>query len=397
MVRKLTLGALPLIGLATAGQARAADCVLGANAVVVAGSSAIEPLIKNISGALNTQAAIDVFYAGVGSCTGTNNLVKADDLAGKSANHYDGAGNKETCTLPTGAKANVAISDVFFEVCTPAAASRTGFTDFQGPVASMVFVAPKMSMQTTLTANEGYYVFGYGTAGYQGKTVAPWTDQTKFIIRNMGSGTQQMTARAVGVPPESMKGVDAGGSGAVVTMLGALNASPATADPAIGILGSDVYDSSTNRAALKALFFKAFNQTKPYLPDSKSTTFDKKNVREGRYGIWGPVHIIAATGASGRATNAKVADLIDVIQLKKPLTTTSVLDVLIDSHLVPQCAMKVSRTSEMGPIGACVPAAAERCGCYMDEHLQAGSSGCVACSATAPCGAGKTCSHGFCE
>jgi hypothetical protein len=213
----------------------------------------------------------------------------------------------------------------------------------------------------------------------------------------MGSGTQQMTARAVGVPPEAMKGTDAGGSGAVVTALTNANTSPAAAEPAIGILGSDVYDAGTNRTNLKALFFKGFGQTKAYLPDSAATSFDKRNVRDGRYAIWGPVHFIAATGANGRPTNAKVADLIDYMQGKKQLATTSVLDVVIDSHFVPQCAMKAARQSEMGLINSCVPAAADRCGCYMDEHLKPGSSGCVACSAGAPCANGKTCSHGFCE
>src|SRR5437870_5406648 len=117
IAKKIVVTSLGLVAAAAAIPAQAADCVLDAKAVVIAGSSAIEPVIKGTAGPLLAQGNIDVFYYGPGSCTGTNSYLNGDDLGGKSANHYDAAGNKTTCTLPMGTKADLGVSDVFVEVC----------------------------------------------------------------------------------------------------------------------------------------------------------------------------------------------------------------------------------------------------------------------------------------
>jgi hypothetical protein len=268
--------------------------------------------------------------------------------------------------------------------------------DFPGFIQSMLYVVPKLSTQTALIAEEGYFVFGAGTTGFMGMTISPWIDQSKFAIRNAGSGTQQMIARSINLTAAAMKGMDSGGTGGVVTALTTAGSSPTTAEPAIGIISSDAYD--VNRMNLKALAFQSFKQKHAYYPDSTSTAFDKKNVRDGHYTIWGPLHMVAKVGADGKATKPQVQDFIDYVQLKKPLGTTKFIDVMIGAHVVPACAMKVQRSVEMGPLSPFNPAPGTACGCYFDEKIKgAGMSGCTACPMGNECMAGKTCSNGFCE
>jgi ABC-type phosphate transport system substrate-binding protein len=394
--RKAVIGALAILSIATvASESQAADCTLPANKVIVAGSTAIEPLLKNASAALAAMGDIAIYSAGGGSCAGSLGFVAGTELqAGVSIKSWDATGAAVTCTLAAPIKPDLAVSDVFLSSC--GTTMPAGFADTQGPIVPMLYVVPRLSQQKGLTAEEGYFVFGFGTAGFSGMTVAPWTDQTKFIIRDKGSGTQQMTARGVLLPSgDVMKGTNGMSSGGVVTMLKAANASAATAEPAIGILGADIYDA--NRADLKALFFQGKGQLTGYLPDSTSTSFDKRNVRDGKYVVWGPEHFITAAGTDGKASDARVQALLDYLTLAKPLGTAKVLDNIIDAKFIPQCAMKVKRTSEVGDMTPWTPEAGTACGCYMEEKIQAGSSKCTACTMDAMCTGGKKCSNGFCE
>jgi ABC-type phosphate transport system substrate-binding protein len=382
---------------ATARESRGQECVFSANKVIIAGSTAMDPLVKNAAGPLATVGDIDVYYAPVGSCTGSTGFaMKTLNLGGMMATHYDAQGVNTPCTFPAGTTADVGASDVFYPSCK-AGDLPAGYADIQGPVQAMAFVVPFMSSQVALVAEEGYFVFGFGTAGYNGMTIPPWTDQTKFAIRNPGSGTQQMTARAVGLPDGSvMKGMDANGTKGVIMTLTAANASASTAESAIGILGAADYDQGTGRMVMKELAFQSFHQIHAYYPDSTPTSFDKRNVRDGKYGVWGPFHFVAAVGADGKVTNPRVQNLINYVNLVTPLGTFSMLDVTINAHLVPLCAMKVKRTAEIGDMSPYTPDPGTACGCYMDEKLSPGSSGCTACTTDAPCGT-KKCSHGFCE
>ena len=63
-------------------------------------------------------------------------------------------------------------------------------------------------------------------------------------------------------------------------------------DQAIGFLAADSYDA--NRTMLNALAFQAFGQSKAYYADSTADAFDKRNVRDGHYVVWGPEHFFVA-------------------------------------------------------------------------------------------------------
>ena len=62
-------------------------------------------------------------------------------------------------------------------------------------------------------------------------------------------------------------------------------------------------------------------------------------------------------------------------------------------HAIPQCAMRVRRTQEMGPAMPFAPASA--CGCYY-EKIATGGTGCKPCATSAECPASApVCSYGL--
>ena len=66
-----------------------------------------------------------------------------------------------------------------------------------------------------------------------------------------------------------------------------------------------------------------------------------------------------------------------------------------DAHLVPQCAMRVTRRTDGGPLAAYQPPTS--CYCKYDE-ITRGSSDCTKCQTSADCPASKpACSYGYCE
>ena len=79
--------------------------------------------------------------------------------------------------------------------------------------------------------------------------------------------------------------------------------------------GSRSRPARTTRArttgGLKILAFQAADQSCGYLPDSDATHFDKINVRQGRYDIWGPIHLVTAVDDSGNPTNAQAPTILN--------------------------------------------------------------------------------------
>jgi hypothetical protein len=258
----------------------------------------------------------------------------------------------------------------------------------------MTFVVPTASSQTVISAEAAYFVFGFGQTGQ----VTPWDDESQYFVRNQNSGTQTMLGMAIHVPANRWKGIDSGSSGGVLTKLtGATNP-----EKAIGILATDLADD--NRATLKVLAYQHYGQLTGYWPDSKATSFDKMNVRDGHYPIWGPMHFLAKIDATTKLPAKKEAsDLVSyfkgtVTPPPVPLgngTTGTLLDLEIAKHDVPQCAMKVQRTSEMGDVSAYTPT--EPCGCYFDKKTS-GATTCTTCTTDTDCGGGgKKCRYGYCE
>jgi hypothetical protein len=399
----LATGLVGALALVTARSALAAcpdpmtcDCTTLPSPVFVAGSSAVGPFIKAIGGPLSAAATpMTVIYQKQGSCVGVADIANDATPAGActmgacitgTALYYDATGVQQSCNLPAGGQhVDVGVSDVYASSCTGITVPAS-VTDRLGPVQAMELVIPKASTETAITAEEAYFVFGFG--GAMGMA-APWLDVTLQFIRNTGSGTQQMIARAIGVPANKMLGTDSGSSGGVATMVGGSTTNP---NATIGILGADVYD--VNRTTLSNLAFRAFGQWAAYYPDSTATAFDKRNVRDGHYVIWGNMHFLQnTTGGMPISANGKL--LIDYIQGVAPGTQPfDIVQIETNAHVIPDCAMKVKRSGEVSNLSLYDPPAP--CGCFFDSLVGTPSASCTACTMDAQCGAGK-CRHGFCE
>jgi ABC-type phosphate transport system substrate-binding protein len=390
--------------LMVAGQAQAQTtaCSSLTSPIYITGSTALEPLIKTI-GPLMANAATNphtIVYLKDGSCSGvarigSDGLIKQNPFY-IPANYVAGA-TVPTCTVDTtnGQAETMVLSDVDPTLC-PGAPALTGVKDFQGPVNNMVMVVPTTSTQQAISAEEAYLVFGMGAGGQ----VMPWIDPTYYFIRTPDSGTRAMIAANIGTGTHAWQGVSKDpttmvnfGSGDVLKNV----AAQATANPekTIGILGEDFYDQSNNRSQVKALAFRAFHQCTAYWPDSTFTSRDKKNVREGRYAIWGYVHMLAKVDGSGVPTDPNAKFFIDTLQNNlTPAPAFDVNDVITDSHLTPICAMKVTHDIEAAPMKPFSPTAP--CGCSFEKRATgAEPPGCMACTSTCP--GSMVCRKGYCE
>ena len=372
-IRLSSIGALGAL-IALPHIAVAADCPTFTDPIVVVGSSAVAPLINAMQTVLGQQAApTTIVYATPGSCNGVV-AVTADTTpaaacaAGAcftgSVTYYDPnattpASKLVSCTLTAPVHVDVGVSDVSASTCLQVASGAAGgVKDTSGPVEPMLFVVPKASFTAgnkAITAEEAYFVFGFGTAG-QAK---PWIVETDLARRNAQSGTQLTMAYNISVPAGVWKGVDKGGSGGVRDGLIAANSgtSPGTA---IGILGSDIYD--INRDKLSSLAFQAFHQKGAFYADSTATSFDKRNVRDGHYVNWTYLHMLTRLDASG-AKNAGAKRFVDWVTgdiASTPAPTAPTWDMTaltIQAKLVPTCAMKVTRATDGGSLSPFTPAA----------------------------------------
>jgi ABC-type phosphate transport system substrate-binding protein len=374
--------------LTAAGSALAdPDCNTLPGSTYITGSSAVKPFMAGLGKALSGTTTL--IYKGQGSCVGVDAVISSTKITG-TASYWDVTGTEKTCNLdPAGVVADVGVSDVFATSCPGVASLPAGVGDFFGPNQVMELVVPTASSQASISAEAAYFVFGFGKAGM----VTPWIDESQLFVRSPTSGTQQMLARAFNVPADKWKGMSLAKSGDVLTAV----ASSVSPEAAIGILSADVADA--NRDKVKTLAFEAFKQkTCGFWPDSTATSFDKRNVRDGHYPVWGPLHFFANVGANNVPTKPDAANLIGYFTGKAPVPAgVNLLDLEVSAHTVPSCAMKVQRSTELGDVSPFTPA--DPCGCYFESKLNGSPAmGCTACTKDAECGGSAThCRHGYCE
>ncbi len=376
-----------MAAVSLAGAANAGECGAYANRVVVTGSTAIKPLIAKLAPALQASSPpTTIVYKGQGSCTGVDAIVNGTKITG-TASVWDASGVEQTCNLDfVGNAVDIGVSDVFSDSCPGMANVPTNVGDFSGPVQVMTFVVPKASSQSVISAQAAYLVWGFGQAG----RVAPWTDENFLFRRNDQSGTQQMIGRAINVPANKWKGKDSGGSGALLASV----ASSMQPEATLGILASDVADG--NRDKVKILAYQHYGQSAAYWPDSSPNAFDKANVRDGHYAIWGPLHLLTKVDPNGYPENPTASQFIGYFTGDGAAPAgVNLLDLEIAAHTVPACAMRVKRNTELGDVFPYESSAP--CGCYF-EYKAAGRTSCTACTSDASCSSSSPrCRHGFCE
>jgi hypothetical protein len=299
---------------------------------------------------------------------------------------WDPSKPSPSCTIdPAGVPLDVVNSALFVSSCNMADPPG-GVGLFEGPKQGYLFVVPEASTQKAITAEEAYFVFGFGAAGM----IDPWIDETFFYIRPVTKSTLLALAAYISVPGAKWKGQPFDKSADVVN---AVNTS-ASPEKTIGILGVEIYDQ--HRDTMNALAFRAFKQKYAYYPDSTSTSIDKQNVRDGHYVPWSPTVWITHVDGNGMAMNPDAGYLIDLILANQtnPAPDFEPLDSVISVGLIPDCAMKVSRKFDGGDLSLYDPK--EPCHCYFESKTGGAPASCMACKDDSTCGAGK-CRHGYCE
>lgn len=378
------------IVLAGAAEARADACSGLSHPVYVAGSSAVKPFITKVASQLiQLSTPITVVYQSTGSCLGVSYLSDDVTITG-SGTIFDKDGNATTCDLETaGTTVDIGVSDVFPKSCG-VDKLPSGVKDFHGPIQAMTFSVPHDSTQTVISAEAAYLAFGLGAKG----KAEPWTDETLLERRSETSGTQQMIAANIKVPAAKWKGVMNMGSGDVLNALTAAG-SGGNAEKAIGILATDLADK--NRSTVTILAFQAFGQSCGYWPDSDGASFDKANVRDGHYPIWGPLHMLVK--ASGDAiTSADAKSVVDYMQGTGDADAyADLLTIEAQGGVVPECAMRASREEDGGAVMSFMPD--KSCECkFLTEATGSKPDSCTECKAAKDCPkSAPACNFGYCE
>lgn len=392
MSRLLAL-AIP-IAMASAKVADAAPCEALPNPVYMQVGDTQVNLLKRLGRALreNTAKPVTLVWFGTGSCTNieaiyTNVPIPAAKVMSYAPSLAEDpawvpANPPKTCELTTAKAVDIANSALFNSACPGGDQPPADVQLTSGPVQAYVMAVPKASSQTAITMPEAYFVFGFGMAGM----IAPWTDETQLQIRTLTKSTLLAWAANISVPAAKWKGVKHDQSSMVVAAV-----ESSTSEATIGILGAEVADA--RRENLKILAFQARGQYAAYYPDSTSTSFDKKNVRDGHYTVWSPtIWMDKKDASSGAPVKPDARYVIDLIAGKSvtPAQNFDMAGIVAAVGLVPDCAMGVKREFEGGPLSLYQPA--ESCVCKY-ESLVATTS-CQTCTDT--CASG-VCRNGFCE
>jgi hypothetical protein len=376
------------------------------NPVMVLGATGFP--METVAKAMGTAATI--FYQEKGSCDGIATIVLNQRLHGEVV-YYDADGTKNRCMLQQDHPADLTMSALFAQTC----ANESGLAepvalpadvqDFLGPVSPVMFAAPATSKERAISAEAAYKVYGFGPQS----GVAPWSDEHYVFRRRASSGNQQTVALTLGLPADALRGRDSNGSS---NMLAALLASTAP-EKTIGISSSEIVD--TNRDVMKALAYKHYKQPVAFYPDSDPANLDRRNVRDGHYFMWMPLHVLVRTsggdpvalqndtldpnGSKKAARDASVKRLVFVMVSRQqaPVPSVDLFGALKRNGIVPQCAMRVRRAKEGAPLESYVPPVS--CDCAFEAALPGTTRpDCKPCKESSECSSGKaTCSFGFCE
>jgi hypothetical protein len=369
--------------------------------------------LQQIAQQLSTLGVF-IVYTSTGSCVGVDAIINGTPMTtgatpapATSATFWSSASDPGTaCALPPlGVNADLGISDVFPQTCPGFEMSNlesNQIREAHGPIQTMTFAVPANARTSEISAQAAYFVFGFGgTGGVLDATgAAPvWDDENYLLQRSASSGTQAMIAAAIGVPPTLWKGKPHKSSDDVATDLQAAGASQQTADKTIGILAADYIESKNLRAQIKVLAYQDTGQACAVYPDSTASARDKRNVRDGHYPIWSPLHVLYKVNASGDPINPdrrqQILDIIGYLSGTKTLPNgIKLIDLYAQNGLVPECAMHVTRQKDGGnllPYKAPSP-----CSCLF-ELKAAGVSTCKECTVQGDCGSDETCSLGYCE
>ncbi len=368
--------------------------------VVVVGSNAIRGVVEYVSGELSRSAnPVTVLFQSQSSCNGVAAILADRPVAGNFKYWtYNGATrNENNCSL-TERQADIGISDVFATTCGLDTTS-IGATDTLGPIQAMTFVAPRASTQKAISAEAARLVYGYeGTYPSGPFTAEPWTKPTYIQSRIASSGTQNLIGKFIGISSAKFRGHQ---NVTTADMIGALT-DPNLDDPTATIGLLDVVNGDDNSTKIRVLAFQAEGQLCAFQPDAVEGSLDRRNVRDGHYVLWGPLHIFNRVDVSPDASL-----VIKYLSLEKApalagqtevQSMSALIGETVQGSLVPACAMRVQRSSEGGPLSTLIPQ--NTCGCRFETEAGLDvSASCKPCSTETDCTSpdAPACNFGYCE
>ena len=429
-----TMAALLWAGAAH-GQVATQTCDFLPNKIYLHGTTAVKPLIAVLGARLGTlKTPYTLLYQQVDACNAVSTVASNGNISQSGAPHVytsapttknPDAYKDDTCTLNSGTiiPPDVGLADIYFSSCpnyyagtlrdlnVNPAGSVASAIDFLGPIQAMVFVTSQSNFSSQyLLQEEAQDILACGT----GAKIFPYIDPAQLNLYDheggFTNGVPLMTYACLNLPtsyyprstnlatfvkPSQFPQPELAIIGLVLSSI--------NPTAAFGFVSGENYDE--HRDTLKSLAVVGPGQgagNKAYLPDFDATTRDRRNVRDGHYTIQGPLHMIARVGADNVPTSPMAQRFVNWMQGKPgtpgedPLPF-NILDIFATTGVVPQCAMKVIRTSECGPFKPYKDPAP--CGCYFESKATgvAMPAGCSSCTSAADCTGGRVCSFGFCE
>lgn len=374
-------------------------------------------------------ASSSILFVPLTACAAIQALMTRTPLS-VSATSLTPDGPATPC-IGVGAPADIVISEVFAETCAATlgvpttamlAAGQLALKDSWGPVEVTTLATPLQSTERAISADAAYVVFGFGGSG---SIVAPWSVPASILAPNRQSSLLDLVSTAVGLAPSHWATATHSTVTATSAAATALR-SASLPSSAIGLLPSQVAEA--NADTLRILAYQHTDQSCGYLPSSDGDHFDKINVREGRYALWGPLHVFMAMDIAGNVVdhtgspNPVLTRVASLLTATGPATSTnaattdsatavtddastaeatpddiqSFVAAVAQAGMIPWCAMNVLRTSELGAESSYQPPLP--CRCSYENLVGAPTSSCMACRTDADCnGAQPVCRFGFCE
>ena len=300
-----------------------------------------------------------------------------------------GRNTNDSCTFAAGQKADVAVSDVFYECCAslPSRSQRTWSTFLAPCSLRSSSCRPRTASPSTLTykRSSSHLRLRRLRRAHGRRRLS---DPAAVFCRDPSFGHQIASPRTLASRrPWSRKLRRRRGTGAVV----------------ISVLhdhhqrGGGLHRGGQHGLCQRWPHRPRFPVagTDPGLSSTPTAVADRRNVRDGHYTIWGYEHLIAKT-AGGTSLGGPAGELAAWVNGTKTSTNLDYLLVETGAGLVPQCAMKVKRSADGGTLSPLAPSAP--CHCAFEAIAsQSIPAGCVACTTSNQCAGGKNCRRGFCE
>jgi hypothetical protein len=373
------------------------------NKIYGAGGSAVTGTLKKVALAIakdpnkTDERTTIIYHDDLGACAGYQAFLSGK-ITGQFRYWVEGIENDvdQRCDAkPGGQELDFAHMGNDASFC-PQGTLPEGFGDFTGAVQTMNVITDKKSNEVSISAEALYLIYGFGPQG----EVSPWTDGTGVFRRQFDSFAGAFFYESIGIPALSAKWAENEKitQGEVISAITKYaNNEEEKARQTLGYVSGSAAD--TKRSLVKTLAYQHYDQECGVYPDSSAASFDKINVRTGKYYMWTAGHFYAPVDAKGKIINPRVANLFGwfTAKTKPPGTTVNAFEQSIAAGDIPQCAMQATREGTLGAISSY--ADPKPCSCYF-EHVtnSAITSACTPCTSDSQCG-GETpaCNFGYCE